>query len=158
MNRLRPNCPLLAHGGHSLLHRKCPLSRVMRTYLFALHMSAFDPKRTSQRITIEGAKAGYWHSLDQAALRLLRGHWHQIAVEIGDDPDRAGDDEKDDQHAKGESQNIVCAVRPAAQMQKEDEMDADLRQSEHDQADRDPRGPQQIGLRHDEGSDRRNDS
>jgi hypothetical protein len=27
---------------------------------------------------------------------LLHGHRHHIAVEIGDDPDRTGDDEKDD--------------------------------------------------------------
>src|SRR5262245_52357430 len=59
-------------------------------------------------------------------LRSLR-HRHQVIVEVGNDPDRAGDDEKDDQHTKGESQNVVCAVGPAAQMQKEDEMDADLR-------------------------------
>jgi hypothetical protein len=64
-------------------------------------------------------------------LRLLR-HRHHVTLEIGDDPDRAGDDEKDDQHAKGESQNIIRAVGPAAQMQKEDEMDADLRYGEHD--------------------------
>jgi len=60
-------------------------------------------------------------------LRLLRGHRHHVGVEIGDDPDRTGDDEKDDQHAKGESQNIIRAIGAAAQMQKEDEMDADLR-------------------------------
>ena len=58
---------------------------------------------------------------------LLHGHRHQIAIEISDDPDRTGDDEKDDQHAKRKRQNIIRAVGPAAQMQKEDEMDADLR-------------------------------
>ena len=59
---------------------------------------------------------------------LLRGHRHDhVAVEVSDDPDRTGDDEKDDQHAKGESQNIIRAVGPAAQMQKEDEVNADLR-------------------------------
>ena len=59
--------------------------------------------------------------------RLLRGHWHHVAIEIGNDPHRAGDDEKDDQHAKGEGENIIRAVGPAAQMQEEDEVDADLR-------------------------------
>jgi hypothetical protein len=73
-------------------------------------------------------------------VRSLHGHRHHVAVEIGDDPDRAGDDEKDDQHAKREGQNIVCAVGPAAQMQKEDEMDADLREGEYDQPDRDAGG------------------
>ena len=39
-------CPLLAHSGHSQLHRTCPLLGVKQTSLFALHMSAYDPKRT----------------------------------------------------------------------------------------------------------------
>jgi hypothetical protein len=60
-------------------------------------------------------------------LRLLRGHRHHIAVEIGDDPDRAGDHEKDDQHAEGKGQNIIRAVGRATQMQKEDEVNTDLR-------------------------------
>ena len=40
-------CPLLALSGHALVHCKCPLSGVKRTCLLALHMSAYDPKRTS---------------------------------------------------------------------------------------------------------------
>ena len=36
-------CLLLALSGHRLVHRKCPLSGVKQTCLFALHMSAFDP-------------------------------------------------------------------------------------------------------------------
>jgi hypothetical protein len=67
-----------------------------------------------------------WQAIRNRLFPLLR-HRHHVGVEIGDDPDRTGDDEKDDQHAKGESQNIIRAVGPAAQMQKEDEMDADLR-------------------------------
>src|SRR5712692_10830611 len=76
--------------------------------------------------------------------RLLYGHRHHVAVEIGNDPDGAGDDEKDDQHAEGKGQNVVRAVGAAAQMQKEHEMDADLREGEHDQPDRDARSPEQI--------------
>src|SRR5262249_4149056 len=38
--------PGLAQSGHSCLHCTCPLSGVKRTCRFALHMSAFDPKRT----------------------------------------------------------------------------------------------------------------
>src|SRR5262245_20673979 len=74
------------------------------------------------------------HSASAAAIdvRSLHGHWHHVAVEIGDDPDRADDDEKDDQHAEGEGQNIICAVWAAAQMQKENEVDADLREGEYD--------------------------
>ena len=33
--------------------------------------------------------------------RLLRGHRHHVAVAIGDDPDRAGDDEKDALEERG---------------------------------------------------------
>ena len=39
-------CPLLAQSGHRLVHCTCPLSGVKRTCRVALHMSAFDPKRT----------------------------------------------------------------------------------------------------------------
>src|SRR5262245_48159989 len=39
--------PLLAQSGHPWLHRTCPLSGVKQTCCFAVHMSAFDPKRTS---------------------------------------------------------------------------------------------------------------
>ena len=55
-------------------------------------------------------------------------------VEISHDPDRAGDDEKDDQHTEGKRHNIVRVIGPDAHMQKEDQVDADLRQGEHDQA------------------------
>src|SRR5215831_2331410 len=89
--------------------------------------------------------------------RSLRSHRHHVAVEIGDDPDGAGNDEKDDQYAEGKSQNIVRAIGAAAQMQEEHEVDADLREREYDQSDGYARGPEQIGLRHDEGGDRRQD-
>src|SRR5262249_15728587 len=35
-------CPLLAQSGHALLHRKCPLFGVKRTWPIAVQMSAFD--------------------------------------------------------------------------------------------------------------------
>ena len=60
--------------------------------------------------------------------RHVHRYGHHVGVEIGDDPNRAGDDEKDDQHAEGKGQNIVRVIGPAAQMQKEDEVDADLRE------------------------------
>ena len=43
---LRCISPLLALSGHPSLHRTCPLLGAKRTCLFALHMSAYDPKRT----------------------------------------------------------------------------------------------------------------
>ena len=36
----------MAQSGHSKIIAGCPLSGVKRTCRFALHMSAFDPKRT----------------------------------------------------------------------------------------------------------------
>ena len=35
----------MAQSGHELVHCTCPLLGVKRTCLFALQMSAFDPKR-----------------------------------------------------------------------------------------------------------------
>jgi hypothetical protein len=48
-------CPLsslLAQSGHWLVRCKCPLLGAKRTWLFALQMSAFDPKRTLVLIKI----------------------------------------------------------------------------------------------------------
>ena len=81
---------------------------------------------------------------------LLQRHRHHVAVQVGDDPDGTGNDEKDDQHAEGEGQNIVRAVGAAAQMQEEHEVDPDLREGKDDQPGRDAWRPQQIGLRYDE--------
>ena len=39
-------CPLLAQSGHDFVRRTCPLSGEERTCLSALHVSAYDPKRT----------------------------------------------------------------------------------------------------------------
>jgi hypothetical protein len=39
----------MAHSGHSELRSQCLLLGVKRTCLFALQMSAFDPKRKSLR-------------------------------------------------------------------------------------------------------------
>ena len=61
---------------------------------------------------------------------------------MSNDPNRPGDNEKDDKHAEREGENIVRIVRAAAQMQKEDKVNTDLRQSEHDQPDSSAGGPQ----------------
>ena len=45
-NLTREQCPLLAQSGHPSLHRTCPLFGGKADMRFALHMSAFDPKRT----------------------------------------------------------------------------------------------------------------
>jgi hypothetical protein len=36
----------MAQSGHKVVHCTCPLLGAKRTWPFALHMSAFDPKRT----------------------------------------------------------------------------------------------------------------
>ena len=41
-----PSCPLLAQSGHRPVHCTCPLSGAKRTSACAVHMSAYDPKRT----------------------------------------------------------------------------------------------------------------
>ena len=45
-------CPLLALSGHRLVHRTCPLLGVKRTCRFAPQMSAYEPKRTLNLISI----------------------------------------------------------------------------------------------------------
>ena len=44
-------CPLLAQSGHAELHCTCPLSGAKRTWLLAVRMSAFDPKRTLSSVS-----------------------------------------------------------------------------------------------------------
>ena len=53
------SCPLLALSGHPELHCTCPLSGVKRTCRFALHMSAYDPKRTCARLAYRHARRGF---------------------------------------------------------------------------------------------------
>jgi hypothetical protein len=43
---------------------------------------------------------------------------------------------EDDRHARRESQSIIRVIRPAAEMQKEDKVNADLGQARHDTSDR----------------------
>ena len=50
-------CPLLAQSRHRLLHCTCPLSEAKRTFLFALHMSAFGGKADNHRVTEIGMVA-----------------------------------------------------------------------------------------------------
>jgi len=49
----------------------CPLLRVKQTWLFALHMSAYDPKRTSAELALgSGLRQG-----------IVRGRLHAIMPE-----------------------------------------------------------------------------
>ena len=49
--RASSECLLLAHSGHKVMHRTCPLLDVKRTSPSAMHRSAFDPKRTLREKT-----------------------------------------------------------------------------------------------------------
>jgi hypothetical protein len=80
-------CPLLAQSGHSPLHRTCPLLGVKRTCRVALHMSAFDPKRTLRAILSVGA-AAYLRSLPRyhRAATPTIGRAQMCALVVADEP------------------------------------------------------------------------
>jgi hypothetical protein len=83
---MRAAMSAIGTNGHSLLHRKCPLSGVKPACLFALRMSAYDPTRTYMhrlktfRYAITSAHGSFsevWLShVDDAGrkLPLLRPH------------------------------------------------------------------------------------
>jgi hypothetical protein len=62
-----------------------------------------------------------WGALAErsGSARHAHSHRHHV-VEVGHDSDRACDNEKDDQHTEGKSQNIIRLIGSGAQMQKED--------------------------------------
>ena len=59
---------------------------------------------------------------------------HHVAVEIGHDPQRAGDDQDHREDAERQRQHIVGVVRPGRDVQEEDQVDAHLGDGEHDEA------------------------
>ena len=70
-------CPLLAQSRHRLVHCKCPLLGVKRTYRFALQMSGSDPKRKwsvrrSTYLAPGRSQSASLYSLHKAW--FLRGH------------------------------------------------------------------------------------
>ena len=68
-------CPLLAQSGHYNRPSECPLSRVKRTSPSALHMSAFDPKRTL-RVATE------CHDFCQAREKFFCKIWRALSCAI----------------------------------------------------------------------------
>ena len=91
------------------------------------------------------------------SVRHVHRHRHHVGVEVGDDPDEPAMTRKTISTPKARARILFVLIGPAADMQKEDEVDADLREGEHDQPDRYARRPQQICLRHDERGDRQQD-
>src|SRR5262245_5873570 len=70
---MRQQCPLLAQSRHALVHCTCLLLGVKRTCLFAMQMSAFDPKRTPRSYSVSsiGLVGSVVPSLKQNRLGLL---------------------------------------------------------------------------------------
>ena len=52
-------------------------------------------------------------------------HWGHILVQMVHDPDRATDDEKDDQKTEGPHQNVIRIIRSRRDMQKEHQIRTD---------------------------------
>ena len=67
----------MAQSGHTELHRTCPLLGVKRTSPSALHMSAFDPKRTSSGRIAWGT---LWATQFRAAPYRLRTAPHGLPI------------------------------------------------------------------------------
>src|SRR5262245_39036900 len=63
---------LLVQSGHPSLHRTCPLLGVKRTCRFALHLGAFDPKRTlNVRFCCDAQRGGRRRQIATAAIRSI---------------------------------------------------------------------------------------
>ena len=91
----------------------------------AASCQALQSEELKKALTQAAAAQGYAAEEPHGAASVR--HRHHVGIQIPDDPDRARDDDKDDPQAVDERDKIVRVVGPAAQMQKEDEVDANLR-------------------------------
>ena len=66
------------------------------------------------------------------------------SFEMAHDPDRAANDQRDDQNAEGQRQHVVGVVRRRGEMQEENQMHADLRDRQRGERDRNGRRPDQV--------------
>ena len=64
-------------------------------------------------------------------------HRHHVVVHVIHDPQRSDDQQEHDQHAERQRQHVVGVVRPGGDVQEEDQVNAHLRDRQHDQRDRD---------------------
>ena len=80
-------------------------------------------------LTLRGPR-GFRHAKREPRLSALHLHdlihRHHVVVEVRHDPERAGHEHENDQHAEGECQDVVDVVRAGGDVQEEDEMDARL--------------------------------
>ena len=74
-------------------------------------------------------------------------HWHlhraHVLVQVVHDPERPDDDQKDDQDAERQRQDVVDVVGPGGDVQEEDQVHADLSDRQHHQRDRNAGVPNQ---------------
>ena len=66
-------CPLLALSGHELVHRKCPLLEVKRTWLRPRGMSANCPTSTFLACPLDVFGSHNWNSLRELPLYPRNG-------------------------------------------------------------------------------------
>ena len=71
------------------------------------------------------------------------GRRHHVVVQIGHDPQRAGDDQEHDEHAERQRQHVVGVVRPGGDVQEEDQVNAHLGDGEDGKAEGDAGCPEQ---------------
>src|SRR5215204_4695543 len=72
---------------------------------------------------------------------------HHVVIHMCHDPERTGDDQKNDQQPEGKRQNVVDVVRTGRDVEKEDEVNAHLRDRENGERDGNARLPDQRGAR-----------
>src|SRR5436190_16779817 len=75
-------------------------------------------------------------------------HGRHVTVEVIHDPKRAPNEQRNDQHPESQRKHVIGVVRSSGDVQKENEMHANLRDSERDQRNRNGRPPDQVGVQH----------
>ena len=89
-------------------------------------------------------------TLHQHVHRIGRRHQH-VVVQIGHDPDCAGDHHEYDEQAEGEREYVVGAVRPSGDVQEKHQVYAHLGNGEDREAQAHAARPEQRRVRNPEG-------
>src|SRR3954467_5562811 len=101
---LRYSAPATSTRLAAAVMARIPLARCRSGYQkFQRVWPALAPGRAHKRrpCTWQGRR------LERIPAPLAHRHLHHVVVEVGHDPDRAGDDQKTDQHAEGERDDVV---------------------------------------------------
>ena len=80
-------------------------------------------------------------------------HGRQVVIHIRHDPERAAEDQQDDQHAEGKRHDVVDVVWAGRDVEEKDEVNPHLRDCENDQGNRNARAPDEGRARDKEGHD-----